>query len=153
MLYFKDINNNYHYLSDLAHLPEGGVLISWEELQELKNPKTLEQVKTEKIQEIEDKRNFQCVQNVTALNRTWQADGKSQSLLGHVITLAQAGLPLPLVWRDADNNNMSISALSDLLAIAGAIAVQTQNAYSNSWALKQEVTNATTIQEMRDIIA
>lgn len=153
MLYYKDSNNRTHFLNDIKYLPQGCTIIPWGEFQEINNPKTLEQAKFEKIQEIELKRDFQCVQDVQALNRTWQADGRSQSLLGHTITLSQAGLPLPYIWRDSSNNNMPITSINELLAIAGAMALQTQTAYSTSWISKQLVDNATTIQEVNLVVA
>jgi len=64
---------------------------------------------------------------------------------------AQAGLPLPTEWRDADNSNMSISTLADLLAIAGAIGAQTQAAYAWSWATKAAIDTATTTAELAAI--
>lgn len=97
---------------------------------------------------IEAWRDQACVANVTAHGRPWQADKTSQALLGQAIALAQAGLPLPAVWRDANNNNMPITSLADLLAIAGAIAAQVQAAYVRSWQLKAQVEAATTVEEL-----
>ncbi len=88
------------------------------------------------IAEIERARDAACTAPVTAHGRTWQADQRSQALLGQAITLASAGLPLPAVWRDADNRDMPITSLGDLLAIAGAIAAQVQAAYAASWEAK-----------------
>jgi hypothetical protein len=102
--------------------------------------------------EIEQARDASCHANVTAHGRQWQADERSQKLLGNAIALSVAGLPLPAVWRDANNENMSIGSLADLLAIAGAIAQQTQNAYANSWARKLEIAAATTIAEVEAVV-
>lgn len=96
----------------------------------------LEAARAKKLTQIERERDAQAFTNVTAHGRTWQADARSRGLLGDAITLAQAGLPLPPVWRDAGNQDMPITSLADLLAIAGAMAVQTQAAYAESWARK-----------------
>ena len=106
----------------------------------------LAEVKAAKKRQIEAERDAACEQPVTALGRTWDADKRSQELLNGAIALAQAGGPIPAVWRDHDNNDMSIANLSDLLAIAGAIAQQVQQAYAASWARKAAVDAATTIE-------
>ena len=92
--------------------------------------------RAEQIARIERERDAACMANVISHGRTWQADQRSQALIGQAITLASAGLPLPSVWRDADNRDMPITSLGDLLAIAGAIAAQVQSAYAASWAAK-----------------
>jgi hypothetical protein len=104
--------------------------------------------KAAKKRQIEAERDTAVVQDVQALGRTWQADKRSQELLASAITIASAGGPLPTVWRDADNNNMPITDLSQLLAIAGAIAAQTQAAYVRSWVRKAAVDAATTEAEI-----
>lgn len=93
---------------------------------------------------VEQNRDAKCRANVTAHTRQWQADSVSQDLLNKAITLAQAGLPLPTEWRDADNSNLTISTIADLLAIAGAIGAQTQAAYAWSWSTKAAIDAATT---------
>lgn len=108
----------------------------------------MDYAKRVKLAEIESARDAACCVNVTALGRTWQADKRSQELLGQAIALAGAGLPLPSVWRDADNGDMTVTALADLLAIAGAMATQTQAAYAASWARKAVVAAATTLDEV-----
>jgi len=104
--------------------------------------------KAEKKARIEAERDAQCEQPVQALGRTWDADKRSQELLASAITIAQAGGPLPPEWRDHDNDNMTISSIADLLAIAGAIATQTQTAYAQSWARKAAVEAAQTLDEV-----
>lgn len=115
-------------------------------------PRTLVEAKASKRTEIERARDAASVANVTAHGTQWQADDRSQKLLGNAITLASAGLPLPPYWRDAYNVNMPITALADLLAIAGAMATQTQNAYSKSWAKKAEIDAATTTAQSDAVV-
>ena len=98
--------------------------------------KTLAEAQQSKRSEIERSRDLASTANVTALGRQWQADERSQKLLGNAITLASSGLPLPTHWRDANNINFPVTSLTDLLAIAGAIADQTQAAYAKSWSKK-----------------
>ena len=113
---------------------------------------TLEELKAAKLSEIKAARDTHCFANVTALGHSWQADKRNQDLLGSAITLAQSGLPLPLVWRTADNVNVPISSISDLLAIAGEIAARTQAAYATSWALKAQVAAAASIEQVQAVV-
>ena len=152
MLYFKTQTNQIGYLASEDLLPQGSTLISYQELEDIKNPPNLNAEKAQKVQEIENQRDKVCTQNVQALSRVWQADKRSQELVGQSITLAQAGLPLPATWRDYNNNDMTITSINDLLAIGGAMATQTQSAYSTSWARKASINTATTIQGIRSII-
>jgi hypothetical protein len=114
-------------------------------------PPTLVTVKATKIKQIESSRDAAILLDVTALGTQWQADDRSQKLLGDALTLATAGLPLPSVWRDSFNNNLAITGIGQLLAIAGAMAVQTQSAYAKSWTLKAQVDAATTLAEVNAV--
>ena len=105
----------------------------------------LDMVKAVKLAQIERDRDAACVANVAAHGRIWQADARSQALLGQAITLASAGLPLPAYWRDYENSDMTIGSVADLLAIAGAIAMQVQSAYARSWERKSRVVDANTL--------
>jgi hypothetical protein len=111
----------------------------------------LAEAKAARKRQIEAERDAACWQPVTALGRTWDADKRSQELLASAITLAQAGGPLPAVWRDHDNNDMPVTDIADLLAIAGAIIQQVQTAYATSWARKAAVDAATTIEEVNAV--
>lgn len=97
---------------------------------------------------IDADRDAQCVADVTVNGHRWQADKRSQDLLAQAIALAQAGLPLPPVWRDADNNDVPITSIGDLLAIAAAIAQHVQQVYATAWARKAAVDAATTPEEV-----
>lgn len=111
----------------------------------------LVEAKAAKKRQIEAERDAACEQPVTALGRTWDADKRSQELLNGAIALAQAGGPLPVVWRDHDNNDMPIADLSDLLAIAGAIAQQVEAAYARSWQRKAALEAAQTMEEVEAV--
>lgn len=109
----------------------------------------LAEAKTAKKRKIEAERDAACEQPVTALGRTWDADKRSHELLASAVTLAQAGAPLPPVWRDHDNGNMPVTGIADLLAISGAIAAQVQAAYATSWARKAALKAAQTMEEVK----
>jgi len=115
-------------------------------------PDNLTRAKTTKRNEINRERAWRCTWNVAALGYVWQADMASQDLLNKAIMLASNGLPLPSVWRTVDNYDMPITSINDLLAIAGAIGVQTQTAYSTSWTLKAQVDAATTVEEVAAVV-
>lgn len=106
---------------------------------------SLAEVKSAKLAQIERDRDTQRYANVSAWGRNWQADQTSQDLLNGAINLAGHGVPLPAVWRDADNADMPVTTLSDLVTIAYAMAAATQTAYATSWARKAAVEAATTV--------
>jgi hypothetical protein len=116
----------------------------------------LAQAKAVQVAIIEAARDAARFANVTAtvggVSHQWQADSNSVDLLNGAISLAQAGLPLPSAWRSFDNANVPISAIADLLAIAGAIAAQTQSAYAKSWTLKAQIVSATTVAAVQAVI-
>lgn len=111
----------------------------------------IDTLRLDKIAEIETTRDAETVKNVTANGTQWQADERSQKLLGDAITLANAGLPLPTIWRDALNNEVQITTIAQLLSIASAIAAQTTAAYTKSWQKKAEIQNATTVEALLGI--
>ena len=111
-------------------------------------PDPIADAKTAKRSEIDADRAAQCVADVTAIGHQWQADNPSQALLTKAITMALAGLPLPAVWRSRDNYDMAVDTIGDLLAIAGAMAAQTQTAYATSWARKAMLAAAETIEDI-----
>lgn len=108
----------------------------------------LAEIKAVKKRQIEAERDAEVFAPCQALGRTWDADARSREMLAAAITLAQAGGSLPPVWRDHDNDNMPVSGLADLLAIAAAMAQQTQAAYARSWQRKAAVDAAETVEEV-----
>lgn len=115
-------------------------------------PLPLADVKAAKLREIEAARDAATYLDVTAHGTQWQADERSRKLLGDALTIALLGAPLPLVWRDIFDVNMSVTSITDLAVIAGAMAVQTQAAYAKSWLLKAQVEAATTIPAVEAIV-
>lgn len=93
-----------------------------------------------------------CLVPVGGVSHTWQADERSQALLSNAVNLAGAGvIPAPVVWRTADNINVTVT-LADLKAIAATIAAQTQAAYTHSWNLKAQVDAAAAIADVQLIV-
>lgn len=115
------------------------------------SPPALPDTKVAKLIELESMRDAACYANITANGHVWQADKRSQELLSSAITLAQAGLPLPPVWRSADNVNVPVTSVADLLAIAGPIATRTLMAYNTSWELKAQVEAATAVDQVQAV--
>lgn len=111
----------------------------------------LAEAKATKKRNIEADRDAECELPVTANGHTWDADKRSQELLNGAIALAQVGGPLPDVWRDADNNDVPITSIADLLAIAEVIAQQVRAAYARSWQRKAMLEAATTIDEVNAV--
>lgn len=114
-------------------------------------PPSLESIKAAKLKRITADRDAACFADVQAFGRPWQADSRSQQMLASAILLAQAGVYTPTVWRDANNADMAIINVGQLVAIAGAMAAQTQAAYAASWARKAALEAATTIEEVESV--
>ena len=114
-------------------------------------PDPVAEAKAAKRAQINAERDAATIAPVEALGRTWQADEASQALLNKAITLAAAGLPLPPVWRDIDNVDLSITDIAQLLAIGGAMAAATQAAYATAFARKDALDEAMTTAEIDDI--
>lgn len=115
-------------------------------------PKPLSEVKAAKLTQLEQARDTETFKDVTALGSTWQADERSQKNLNDKLTNCLLGRPLPPVWRDKDNNNLIVTNIAQLVAIAGAMEDQTQAAYVKSWTLKAQVNAATTSAEVDAVV-
>lgn len=108
------------------------------------SPLPVAALKARKKADVEAERDRLTTEPASALGRQWDADTRSQTLLNGAITLALAGGPLPLFWRDADNVNMAITDIAQLVAIGGAIAANVQQTYIDSWDLKADIIAANT---------
>lgn len=101
---------------------------------------------------IETERNRHCFKNVQALGYTWQADKRSQELITSAIQFATLGIsPTPLTWRTFNNEDISVT-LDDLKTIATAMVAQTQQAYTMSWQYKQQISVASTLEEVEMVV-
>ena len=106
--------------------------------------------------QIETWRDAACEANVAVpvggVAYQWQADARSQQLLGTAVSLSAAGaIPAPAVWRSATNVDVTVT-LADLKTIAATIAWQTNQAYGHSWALKAALDAATTPEAIAAIV-
>ena len=115
-------------------------------------PKTdtenLTSVKNKRLYQITHDRNTSISQPVIVHGRPWQADAESQRNLANEILTTQAGVPMSPIWRDADNNNMVLTDIQQLVDIAAAFKVQTLTAYLTSWTRKEAVEAATTVEDV-----
>lgn len=116
----------------------------------------LEAVKLERKSAVEAWRDSACVQPVivavSGTDHAWDADKRSQDLLGTAVSLASLSVVNPPpVWRSADNDNVPVT-LEDLKNIVATIALQTQVAYGKSWALKAAVDAATSPDEVDAVV-
>lgn len=141
-----EVDQGYYSLRQVETVNDDSVHVAW-----VADPVDLEIARATAFVRLDGDRDRHAESPVLAHGRLWQADKPSRDLIGQVITLAQAGLPLPPVWRDLDNVDLPIGSLADLLAIAGAMAVRVQEAYSRAWALKAQVATAVTVDEIEAI--
>lgn len=145
----------HEYTGSVTYTYDGSAVIGTYDTQPVVVDMSVERDKAK--QRVDHQRSIDSTALVMAHNKYWQADTNSQALLSSAISLAQAGLPLPTVWRDASNTDMPISSIADLLAIAGAIAQQVQTAYSTSWTRKAAIDAATTPEAIdlivKDLVA
>lgn len=114
-------------------------------------PALLPEAKAAKLAQIERDRDEQATASVNVHGRTWQADERSQKLLSGAIQLHYLTGYLPALWRDEGNQNMALSDVGQLVAIAAAIAQQTDAAYSTSWVRKAALEAAQTVEEVNNV--
>lgn len=112
---------------------------------------SLEDAKLAKKSQIERDRDEAIAQPVFVHGRYWQARSADVDNLSQELLTVQAGVPMSPVWRDASNNNMTLTNISQLVEIASAMKAQKLLAYQNSWIRKASVDAATTIEEVNAI--
>lgn len=114
-------------------------------------PVSLADAKAAKLLKIEQERDAAETASVNVHGRQWQADEKSQKLLSGAIQLHGLTGYLPAHWRDESNNNMPLSTVGELVAIATAIVQQIDSAYTTSWTRKAALNEAQTLAEVEAI--
>ena len=117
----------------------------------LERPVLLPEAKDAKLAEIERGRDAQATASVAVHGRTWQADERSQALLARASQLCGLTGYLPAHWRDEANDNMPLTDIGQLVAIATAIAQQTDTAYNVSWQRKAALDAAQTVEEVQSV--
>lgn len=108
----------------------------------------IEILRQRKMAEIEAARNVAESADVVVLSRPWRAGPLQRALITQAITLANAGLPLPPVWIDADKSLMPITNIAQLLDIAGAMSLQVNAAYAHFSTLEAATTAAQTPEDL-----
>ena len=109
------------------------------------------EIKSRKRSEINSNRSSARIAPVTLLGKEWQADKTSSDLLVNTILLVSLDIiPVPTIWRSLDNTNVEVT-LQDLKSIAALIAINTQDAYTKSWQLKDSINSATTVEDISAI--
>lgn len=126
------------------------VLQEWDvvPLSESQRAAKLDELRKRKKELIEKERDEEANKPVQALGRTWDNDERSRVLLNGAVSVAQGGGPLPIGWRDYNNDLMPVTSVTDLLAIGQAMAAQVQAAYVRSWQRKAAVDAATDAAEI-----
>jgi hypothetical protein len=82
----------------------------------------------------------------------WQADKEAQANLNAYMTLIQAGLQGPFIWRDIANVNNQLTQ-AEIVSLAGAMMQYVQTLYLDEWTAKDQVMLASTVAEAEVIMA
>jgi len=101
-----------------------------------------------KKEQLKKDRDIEAYKAVYTLDRNWDTNEASQTALISAINLAKLGLALPPYWRDADNDNMPITDISQLITILNSISSQIETAHINYWNKLKLVEEATTSEEL-----
>lgn len=157
MLSLIDVNGNYyeaeHNITGALEVPKRPsplhVWLNGEWVVDLSAQ--IEAARKVKLDIIVKERNVECESTISAHGRPWQADKRSTELLNNAITMASVGGMLPPVWRDANNSDMQITSLADLVAIATSIQQNVQLAYTRSWARKMVLQQASSLEDIVSI--
>lgn len=104
----------------------------------------LADVKAAKLMQIEQDRDAAIAATVTVHDRPWQASKIDVDNLSQELLTVQAGVPMSPIWRDADNSDMVLTDVAQLVVIAAAMKMQKLLAYQTSWTRKAAVNAATT---------
>jgi len=131
------ISNNYNYV-DI----ENKTLSK-------KDFRTLEELKQAKKQEIEDAYSKAIQEPIVFNGNTFQADDKSQDILSKIITSAPNDFETD--WLDINNEPVHI-ALDGLKGLAQAILIRGQELFKKKIALKQQIANANTKEDLEAIV-
>lgn len=148
MTYYKDTNNNLHYLSDedeanggLKLLPEGSIKTTDDEAYAIQNPYSSLQAKQVSIvissykDEIYSDISFTTEAGIT---KEFQADGQAIANIQGVLLGANGKLPEGFYWIAKDNTQV-LFTFTDLQGLANAIFLRTNVAFQKLQTLKAEI--------------
>lgn len=124
-----------------------------EEVESHINPKpTLEEAKERKNAEL----TRLCLQHIDSGfefdGHVYDSDERSQTNIIGTANAVQAGLPLPegFSWRTKDNQNVPFDS-QKVIALGAALLAHVNTQYSISWWLKEQVAQATTVDDVETI--
>lgn len=118
----------------------------------------LEEVKASKLQYITIMRNS-TLNTLSAEwnNDIWDADEASSTRIANVLTMIEQasalGMPTPpaIAWRTFDNQDRNLT-IPEMIQLGTAIFLAQQTVWNKQADLKNQVTNATTIDQVNSII-
>ena len=149
MPYYKDTNNQLHFLESLYFeylLPIGSVKITDEEAEALLNPSlTIDQARSIKRSEIEKSYQDDIQSDIIYLDGVFNASDKSQLLISKVISAGK--LPDGFFWQDINNNRVSMT-FSQMQDFAGAILERGQRSFIKLQDLKNQLHDETDINKI-----
>ncbi len=120
--------------------------LTQEEIDALKP--SLEELKLDKITELEEKYQDANIQPIEYMNTTFKGDQYTQDTL--VKVLSAGTVPDGFFWRDIHNNNIPMT-YEDVQGFSRALLIRGQGNFVKLQTLKQQVRDATTLEEVEDI--
>lgn len=120
-----------------------------EALNFIQENKSLDEVKKEKLNELESIKAQVLNADVLYNDKYYQADTKAKELLTQSLTIfSLAGaVPPEFAWKSSDNS-LNPFSLDDLKNLSLLIASRTQKITSIYWQLKEQIKNANTKEEL-----
>ena len=116
-------------------------------------PGSLVYEKLRKQKEINNQRTIKLAEPVLFKNSYFDTNQNTIINLTAAISAFNSGLLFPdeYYWRTVDNQNVLLS-LEELTTLLQLITSKVNNVYSQSWNLKQQVEEATTLDEVYSIV-
>jgi len=116
-------------------------------------PKSLEQVRADKLAELETAYETTVQQSVAYMGTTFQAGNASQEILTKTLTSLNpvGGTPQGFAWWDAANNAVPMT-LAELNGLAMAMLTQGWAAFQNKQAKKAAARAATTVDDISAVL-
>jgi hypothetical protein len=105
--------------------------------------------KQNKKQQVENQYQKAIQQDIEYNGNMFQADKDSQDILTKVITSSTEGFEID--WLDA-NNTLVHMTLDDLKGLANAILLRGQEEFIKKVALKKQIENCSTVEELETIV-
>lgn len=120
-----------------------------EALNFIQENKSLDEIKKEKLNELNELKSALEFSDITYKNIVFQANEKAQNTLNQCLTVFSSinAVPDNFKWRAKDNSLCDFS-LDDLKNLALLIASRTQKITSTYWQLKEQIKNANTKEEL-----